>query len=356
MLLTDINSIGENAFYEFSLIETMEVIETLEKVVWSNTKDKNLQENSGFYSNLLDIVDDKIANNAFDTLSKDAEARNRLLLRILRVRTNISQYRLSFLLEDVEGQINFQIKESTLHFEETKNKVESIANDTQNKIHEASIQSEKKINESIAEKEKTFDQKLENKIESTTNKIEPQLITTVLTLMGVFSAIITIIMSVVITSSSWLNNASSSSAVIAFVVPNLVVVLSMAVLLNIVFYRKKSDVIIISDNDWDRDSFIEKALKKLRGSRIFIYALITVFTIFFISFSLYEIKNSEEPHIRYVLTQGMYKCVEIPDPNSEKSVRMIEFEVNEKNYSFSYDEEYFHDGKLYFCEEHQRLE
>lgn len=355
MLLTDINAIGENAFYEFSLIETMEVIETLEKVVWSNTKDKNLQENSGFYSNLLDIVDDKITNNAFDTLSEDAEARNRLLLRILRVRTNISQYRLSFLLENVEEQINFQIKESTLHFEETKNKVESIANDTQNKIHEASIQTEKKINENIAEKEKTFDQKLEHKIESTTSKIEPHLITTVLTLMGVFSAIITIIMSVVITSSSWLNNAGGASAVIAFIVPNLVVI-SMAVLLNIVFYRKKSDIIIISDNNWDRDSFIEKALKKLRGSRIFIYALITVFIIFLISFSLYEIKNSEEPHVRYVLSQGMYKCEKIQNSSSEDSTLMIEFEINGKNYIVSYDEKYFHDGNLYFCEEHQMLE
>ena len=72
--------------------------------------------------------------------------------------------------------------------------------------------------------------------------------------------------------------------------------------------------------------------------------------------SVYEINNSSEPHSRYVLSPGMYECKEIQEDNAELPVFVIAFEINEKAHVFPYKEEYFHDDKLYFCEEHQQLE
>lgn len=60
--------------------------------------------------------------------------------------------------------------------------------------------------------------------------------------MGVFTSIIVVIMSVVITSSSWLNNASGASAIIAFIIPSCVAVLAacaIIVFLNIIIQDKK---------------------------------------------------------------------------------------------------------------------
>lgn len=60
--------------------------------------------------------------------------------------------------------------------------------------------------------------------------------------MGIFTSIIVVIMSLVITSSSWLNNAAGASAIIAFVIPSCVAVLAvcaLTALLNLLIKEKK---------------------------------------------------------------------------------------------------------------------
>lgn len=79
--------------------------------------------------------------------------------------------------------------------------------------------------------------KVRNEIDNSEHKI----LTHVLSLMGIFSAIITFIMSMVITSSSWLNNADGASAIIAFVIPNLIALISVFVLLSLIFFYLHKD-------------------------------------------------------------------------------------------------------------------
>ncbi len=352
MSIVEINAIGENAFYNFSLNDTIEVVTILERLNWIDIKDKNLEENNGFYTRLLDIVDDRIASGSFIELTDDAEAKSLLLLRILRVRTSVSQYRLMVLRDEVERKM----LAANEQFANTQKKLTMLSSDTQAAIQEMSTATEKSINEHLQNSEEDFGKKIKTEIESAKNSLEPQLITTVLTLMGVFSAVITIIMSIVITSSAWLNNASNASAVVAFIVPNLVVVFAIVVLLLMVFSRKEADIVVIPENRWDYPDVAEKALKKSRIQRGVAIAMIAVFTIGILVFSALEISSNDEPHVRYVLSQGMYECKILPCEEGEEPITVIEFEINGMKYTLPYDERYFHDGKLYFCEDHQILE
>lgn len=324
MLIKEINSIGEKEFFTYSLNQTKDVFETLEKINWSDIKDKNLEENVDFYSSLLDVVYDRVSSNHFPELSDNSEEKSYLLLRLLRIRTSISQYRLFFLRDDVSENVK-----------------------------KLSTETEKSINQHLRESEKDFEDKLEKKIKDVANTIEPQLITTVLTLMGVFSAIITIIMSIVVTSSSWLNNADGASAVLAFIIPNFVVISAIVVLLGMVFRKRQPEIVVISRNSWDQPNVADKALKK---ASVLHWVTISVFFLIALvigAFSLYEIRTTTEPHMRYILSQGMY---EVQASENVPKVVMIEFQIDGKIYEIPYKEEYFHDGKLYFCEEHRQLE
>lgn len=374
MHIKEINAIGEDKFYAFSLDSTIEVIDELEKLNWSNIDDKNLEENSGFYSMLLDIVNDRVANSSFPEMTDDAERKSLLLLRVLRVKTSISQYRLLFLRNEVEGMM----KETADQFETTKNNIKAIssetreeinkigtdtkdgiknfADDTQTAIQKKSADMTASINRHLQESEETFEKKIHAEMEGTKNRIEPQLIATVLTLMGVFSAIITIIMSVVVTSSSWLNNANGASAVIAFIVPNAVAVFSIIVLLLLVSSRKEMDVVVVSEKNWECPNLTNKVLKTARRKEMTTIAIIVIFTIGILIFSIFEIKSNDVPHIKYVLSQGMYNCKDLSHNVNEDPVTVIEFELDGKLYIIPYDKKYFHDGKLYFCVEHQMLE
>ena len=358
MLIKYLNNIDEFEFHDYSLAKTNEVLHTLENIYWSDISDKNLEENSGFYTRLLDIIDYRVINNAFPEISDNPEEKSHLLLEVLRVKTSISQYRLLFLRADVENKLFERVAEVNESFEKTEAKINCIAADAQLSTKNLSNKTIKQINNHLKESENEFDRKLNKKIKTTINKIEPQLITTVLTLMGVFSAIITIIMSVVITSSSWLNNAEGPSAIIAFIVPNLVVVFSIVILLLVTTSRKNPELVIIPEKNWDRPTLIDKALKKARNTRIGTYIIIVIFTAILVGYALFNLEASDngKPHLRYVLSQGMYDCVETQDDDEESKTTIIEFEINNKNYIFPYDEQYFHEGKLYFCEEHQRLE
>lgn len=334
MTISDLNLLGEKVLIDSSLDQTLDVLDTIETLDWTDIRDQNLKENTSFYSRFLDIIDNKIINNNFPELEGDETQRSHLLLRVLRIRTSISQYRLLDLRDDVTR----------------------VAQESQDNITKSVIEAQKTISNHLSKRAKNFEKTVSKRTQGAIQKIEPQLMTTVLTVMGVFSAIITIIMSVVITSSSWLNNANGASAVIAFIVPNLVVVSSIAILLGIIFSRKKEATVVIPAMDWDASRSVENEIK--RSKRIFkgTICLIIFFTTVIVGFSLYEMKSSDEPHTRYVLSQGMYKCVEIQNSETNENELMIEFKINQKNYLVQYDKNYFHDGNLYFCEEHKVLE
>ena len=103
---------------------------------------------------------------------------------------------------------------------------------------------------------------------------------------------------------------------------------------------------------WDRLITCEKIKRTLKCT----IGFIVIFTVILVAFSLYEIKRTDEAHIRYILSPGMYECSEVVNTETEETETIIKFELNERSYAIPYKDSYFHDGKLYFCEEHQQLE
>lgn len=356
MNIKNINSIGESSFYSYSVEDTLAVLDVLEAQDWTNIQDKTLEENSSFCTRLLDIVDDRIHKNDYKELLDNDEEKNHVLLQVLRVRTNISQYRLLWLRNDVEKSVVEKVKSANEKFEQTENNINETVQTAQEAIQKRRNDVERDINEHLAQSQQSFEEQINIKIKAATDSIEPQLITTTLTLMGVFSAIITIIMSVVITSSSWLNNADGASAVVAFIVPSLVVAFSIAVLLGVVFTRRGGNYIIVSGNNWNHESVANEALKKVQRTQKCTVIFIVIFTLVSLVIAICEIRCNDKPHMRYVLAENMYECIEIEDDLSDETSCVIEFTFNEKNYRFMYNERYFHDGLIYFCEEHNRLE
>ena len=52
----------------------------------------------------------------------------------------------------------------------------------------------------------------------------------------------------------------------------------------------------------------------------------------------------------------MYSIVTHKSEESDSCETKIEFEFDGKSFSILYDEKYFHDGNLYYCSDHNRLE
>lgn len=337
MTIEEINSLGEREFIDFTLDQTYEVLRVIEKLDWSKISDNNLKENGNFYSKLLDIVDEKVVCDFFPEIATDDAQKGHLLLKVLSIRTCISQYKILYLKDEVELEILGEVDKVSVAVKDANLKMAGM----------------KKY---LSKVEKNFTKTIDEKAQQALDKIEPTLMTTVLTLMGIFTAIITIIMSVVITSNSWLNNASGASAVLAFIVPNLVVVSSIVVLLTIVFSRKKERVVVIPEQDWESSKTVSNILKKSKRNLKFTISIILAFAIVLVAFSVYEITKSDETHMRYVLSPGMYQCSEVVNAETEEIEKIIEFELNQKHYTIPYRDGYFHDGNLYFCEEHQMLE
>ena len=182
------------------------------------------------------------------------------------------------------------------------------------------------------------------KAEEKLNNIEHDMLTHVLTLMGVFSAVITIFMSLVITSTAWLNNADGASAVLAFVVPSAVAVVAVASLLLIIFVYHNATT--GSDNH------------PIKVSPAYI-VLIVFFAI--LAGSLVHISTSYSQkctpdHIHTILTESDYRIGVEPKPDGSIVNVYLQFTLDGKNYWFDYNEEYIHNGNLYFCQEHKRLE
>lgn len=186
------------------------------------------------------------------------------------------------------------------------------------------------------------DKKIQETIDSFKDN-ESKTVTHVLTLMGVFSAVITVILSVVVTSSSWLNNANGSSAILAFVVPNLVTLIAVAtVVLLILIYN----AVFFSQASKNKRRFI--------ASILFATLLISVIVLGMFGMTKLAYKYAEtdnRPHLREVINADQYKII-----GGISTDKFFEFEYDGKNYQFAYDEQYLHDSKLYFCPTHNTLE
>lgn len=154
----------------------------------------------------------------------------------------------------------------------------------------------------------------------------------VLTLMGVFATIITVILSVVSTATSWLNNADGASAIIAFIVPTLVTVTTVVILLGIVLDENKTAKICM----------------------IIAAAILFLLAVHHIATNVCQYKGTT--HTRYVISSDMYQIVPGED-SADAENRKVFVTFENVPYEFDWKDEYFHENdNLYFCEQHRILE
>lgn len=313
---------------KYSYNMCVEVINELEKVSISKIADmlgpKGLEE-SEHYRSLAIMIKKRIDNDEFNELKSITKKKEKEILQH-RLITLISNFDYSFNI----AKLHVQLTNITTDYTQKKGEIENEV---------------KRLGEK-------------------TDKYEHEILTHVLTLMGVFTAIITIIMSVVITSSSWLNNASNSSAVLAFIVPNLVTLFAIVVLLSFVYlythdHKVPEETTRKSKNK--KEKLYINVIHKHVSYIVIVFSMIVSISLVLISVT-YR-KESNIIHSRIILSPGEYIVKdEIITPASidgaqpEEQRSFFQFSIEDKTYLVEYDESLTHNGNLYFCQKHGTLE
>lgn len=180
------------------------------------------------------------------------------------------------------------------------------------------------INKTIA----TSNDELEKKADELEDKIEKNAYTRLFSLMGVFTTIITIILSLVATTSTWLNNANGCQAIIAFTIPSAVIVTSLMILLGIVMPKN-----------------MEAAKGKLVAT--------IVLSAFLVITVVYAFWNEFNTHTQFIITPDCYEIVKTS--NSQKEV--IKFEINGSTITNTYNKGLIHEhNNIHYCIKHEELE
>lgn len=165
-----------------------------------------------------------------------------------------------------------------------------------------------------------------------------------ISVMGIFTSIIVIIMSLVITSSSWLNNASGASAIVAFIVPSCVSILVVCAL-----------------------TYFLNLLTREKSEKIIPWIVIGVIT-FLIGCTAIWIFSGKEalPHNRLVFEVDKYASI---DPNDATGERIINIHFTETVMMSDGEHDVevvidnqkesdclIHNGLIYYCTTHNRFE
>ena len=350
-----------------SLKEIINIINDLEEFIIS-PRFASLEEDIGLVSltetiselyNKVSYIRSRILNDAFSDLPPRGwkTQKENLLSNLFSALGVIQQYReyyriiWTFSNDGLKKVDNLQAKVDELMHdydakkEELEEKINEFRFTTENSlINQESIQDKfnRTVNEKIAQIDIVSSETLDE-----LHDTEGKVVSHVLTLMGVFTSVIAIILSVIITTSSWLNNASSSSAIIAFTIPNLVTLVAViSVVLLIYMYQKSMYPPVLKEGD--------KPSKT--PTIISVILLVVIFLItFFMAIMAYRTVRTE-PHVRYVISCFEYVVNEEQDLSTLETHKYIEFVFEGKSYKYSYDESYFHDSNLYFCPFHNELE
>ncbi len=177
------------------------------------------------------------------------------------------------------------------------------------------------LNQKIGEYEKTIQDKISDS--------ERGMVGHVMSLVGVFSAITMIIMSLVQTSTSWLNSADEASALLAFVVPNAVAILASVVLLSFLGWYWAKD---------ENQRNICARMMVLSCALVFLLGLC----------ALCQMDAFEAEHSLHIIPASDYTY--------HHDDGMVEFQVNGRACIFSCGADDIHNQGLYYCSIHDALE
>lgn len=162
------------------------------------------------------------------------------------------------------------------------------------------------------------------------NDTESKILTHVLSLLGIFTAIITVIISVISTTTSWLNNADEISFSIAVIIPALVTVIavgSLLILMDLFLFNKG-----------------EKKIKKIWEYTIFIIGLLILGAVTIVCLCLQKDKKSCEDYI----------------PIEEYKVYVEEnkltYTYNEVEFTIKLNYDLIHEDGLHYCTIHNKFE
>lgn len=323
----DLNAIRDKDLIKGSYSEIIEIIEALEGVNPFKFSGISAIETLETYRSYAYIIKGRILSNEIKELSGNDKRREK---SILHTRLNIVIDHITSSLE-----INGLLNEQTAYITDTIDKAKK----------------------ELSEQRQKIDKKAEI-VQDQIDNSEHTILSHVLTLMGIFSAIITIILSVIITSSSWINNADKADAVVAFVVPNAVALMAVSLLLSLIFLHNRRNRI---NTNQTKHGALDICKSVVCYSIIIVVILATIIS----SISL-SIKSDIDPnpiHTLYILSPGEYRIQEevVAPASADGSVEaqkqsFFEFTFEDKLYRFEYDESYLHNGNLYFCEKHYTLE
>ena len=327
---TNIWDFDEGDIFGFSLNEIIILINELEKLVTSQYFIS--LDNQDMIIDLIETTDDiytkatlirnKIVEDRFnEQLPRNWKTKKEdLLSKLMYIFVIIQHYRDSYRMRSLASDIGLQVAELK--------------------------RDHKKLVDDYNKKKQELETTIEDTIEETQGA-EGKIVSHVLSLMGIFTAVIAIILSVVATSSTWLNNASGASAIIAFVIPNMVTLIAViSIILLVSMYQKTFYPPVLPEG--------EKAKKAPTIITVILLAIILSITVFMCVLA-YRTTRAE-PHLRHVISEAEYVVEEKQDSNTNEVNKYIEFVFEGKSYKFAYDESYFHDSNLYYCPVHNTLE
>jgi hypothetical protein len=350
----DIWNLKEKDLRNCSLGETIDIIDEISRIV--TEQHGNIQTEPDDIIKVTEMSDDlyskitalqnKILEDAFnEQLPRNWKLKKEgLLSKLFSVIIVVQNIRDS-------ARVWLSINESNKHFTELEKAYQALVEDYDEKksnleLHIEKIEeaTKKTLNEQTGVIKTTSKETLEE-IQGAEGKI----VSHVLTLMGVFSAVITIILSIVVTSSSWLNNATNSSAIVAFIVPNMVTLFAViSVVLLVFMYHKAFYPPVLKQN--------QSASKAPTIISTILLSAILLITILVSVLACRYAEVDNKPHLRYVIHDANYNIVEITDLETDVVYKYFEFNFDGQNIQFLYDEKYLHESDIYFCSEHNTLE
>lgn len=199
--------------------------------------------------------------------------------------------------------------------------------------------------------------KIQKETEDYTRKIddsEHNILTHVLTLLGVFSAVIVTIMSVVISSGSWLNSADSSDAMLAFIVPAGIIIIAIITLLSFVYAFQYNSLNKTTMNTEQKASDSQK--KKTDKNPIkglYVTSGIVAVGLGILIISLWWLQHQEckAIHTRYIIP-----IAECPVEMAKEEELVYRIVYNDKEHDFPCEKAITHGDNLHFCIIHEVLE
>lgn len=300
-MFTTLEDLKEQDLRIYPLAELIKVLEALNNVSLSQMNYVTATETLDSYLAFVDTINERINSGTLEGI--DTKQKTELLQYIKKLRDRLNNFKVlsSFMLAN---QRTFYLY------------VDKMKNETAEKIN--------KTTTNLTEKIDTATSKLEES--------EHNILTHVLTLMGVFSAVIISIMSVVITTTSWLNSSNVSDAITAFIVPSAVTCITVIFLLSVIY-----------------GLYGERKGRWLFYIYIGIVAIGLVVIIF--QYKYQQDQIGEVVHTRYILEKAEYNVVE------NDSVLCCEFIIDNVKYVCPYNDMLLHDNNaLHFCIQHEALE